>query len=146
VVLGIVIALRGQLIEHRHDNHKRLMRPEPRIRDEIAMNGALLGSRLALQDCIDRRIDAVSRLLDAADSPNYVLQSWLGRRQIWEICMLAGRLCRNRGERRCCSPKSRQVTVSCTRFPPMLQPMRIASNLPGPACGRQRDRRIRAQG
>ena len=85
VVLGIVIALSGeQLIEHLHDRHKAA-EARKSIRDEIAMNVTVLESRSASQGCIDRRIDDIARLLEAADGPNYVNPSWLGRPQIWEM-------------------------------------------------------------
>jgi hypothetical protein len=85
VVLGIVIALSGeQLIEHMRDSHRAAEAREG-IRDEIGMNLAVLLSRNATQSCIDRRIDEIGRLLDAADAANDVAPSWLGRPQIWEM-------------------------------------------------------------
>lgn len=85
VVLGIVIALGGeQLIEHLHDNHKAAEAREG-IRDEIAMNIAVLESRSAAQPCIDRRIDEIERLLGVSDGQNYVAPTWLGRPEIWEM-------------------------------------------------------------
>ena len=85
VVLGIVIALGGeQLVEHLRDSHKAT-EARAGIRDEIAMNIAVLSSRYSTQSCIDRRIEDIAQLLDDSDSPNYVAPSWLGRPQIWEM-------------------------------------------------------------
>jgi hypothetical protein len=85
VVLGIVIALGGeQLVEHLRDSHKAI-EARAGIRDEIAMNIAVLSSRYSMQPCIDRRIENVAHLLDGSDAPNYVAPSWLGRPQIWEM-------------------------------------------------------------
>jgi hypothetical protein len=85
VVLGIVIALGGeQLVEYLRDSHKAAETRQA-IRDEIAMNIAVLLSRYSTQACIDRRIDDVARLLDGGDAPDYVAPSWLGRPQIWEM-------------------------------------------------------------
>ena len=85
VVLGIVIALSGeQLIEYLHDNHKAAEAREG-IRDEIAMNIAVLESRSAAQPCIDRRIDEIASLFEASEDSKYVGPTWLGRPQIWEM-------------------------------------------------------------
>src|SRR5579862_2529300 len=85
VVLGIVIALGGeQWVEHLRDTQKAT-EARAGIRDEIAMNIAVLLSRSSNQSCIDRRIDDVARLLEGSDAPNYVAPSWLGRPQIWEM-------------------------------------------------------------
>jgi hypothetical protein len=85
VVLGIVIALSGeQLIEYLHDKHKAGEAREG-IRDEVAMNIAVLESRSAAQPCIDRRIDNIATLLEASEGSKYVGPTWLGRPQIWEM-------------------------------------------------------------
>ena len=85
VVLGIVIALSGeQLIEYLHDKHKAGEAREG-IRDEIAMNIAVLESRTAAQPCIDRRIDDIAGLLDGSEGSKYIEPTWLGRPQIWEM-------------------------------------------------------------
>jgi len=84
-VLGIVIALGGeQLVEYLRDAHKA-NEARAAIRDEIAMNTAVLLTRASTQSCIDRRIDDVAHLLDGGDAPNYLAPSWLGRPQIWEM-------------------------------------------------------------
>ncbi len=85
VVLGIVIALSGeQLIEHLHDRHKAGEAREG-IREEIAMNIAVLGSRSAAQRCIDRRIEDIAALLQPSEGSKYVEPTWLARPQIWEM-------------------------------------------------------------
>jgi hypothetical protein len=85
VVLGIVIALSGeQLIESLHDKHKAGEAREG-IRDEIAMNIAVLESRSSAQPCIDRRIDDIATLLEASGGSPYAGPAWLGRPQIWEM-------------------------------------------------------------
>ncbi len=85
VVLGIVIALSGeQLIEHLRDKHKAREAREG-IREEIAMNIAVLESRSAAQRCIDRRIDDIAALLQTSEGSKYVEPTWLGRPHIWEM-------------------------------------------------------------
>jgi hypothetical protein len=85
VVLGIVIALSGeQLIEYLHDKHKAGEAREG-IRDEIAMNIAVLESRSGAQPCIDRRIGEIATLLEASEGSKYVGPTWLGRPKIWEM-------------------------------------------------------------
>jgi hypothetical protein len=84
-VIGIAIALSGeQLIENLRDGHKAAQAREG-IRDEIAMNIAVLDARLSTQPCIDRRIEEVGRLLDASAESGYVSLTWISRPQIWEM-------------------------------------------------------------
>ena len=85
VVVGIAIALSGeQLIEHLHDRHKAAEARQG-IREEIAVNLAVLRTRSSIQECIDRRLDELGRMLDASELPDYVPAGWLGRPQIWEM-------------------------------------------------------------
>jgi hypothetical protein len=85
VVLGVVIALGGeQLVEHLRDIQKAA-EARAGIRDEIAMNIAVLESRTSAQTCIDRRIDEIASLLDTNDGSGSVVPTWLGRPPIWEM-------------------------------------------------------------
>jgi hypothetical protein len=85
VVVGIAIALAGeQFIEHLHNSRKASEAREG-IRDEIAINLAVLGTRREIQRCVDQRIDEVAHLIDASADPGYVAPTWLGRPQNWEM-------------------------------------------------------------
>jgi hypothetical protein len=54
-----------------HDRHKAGAAREG-IRDEIAMNIAVLESRSAAQPCVDRRLDDIAALLEASEGSKNV--------------------------------------------------------------------------
>ena len=85
VVLGIVLALSGeQLLEQHRDRHKAAD-ARNNIRAEIAGNLAVLRNRISTQQCIDRRLDEVAKLINASTEPGYQAPSWIGNPEIWEL-------------------------------------------------------------
>jgi type II secretory pathway pseudopilin PulG len=84
IVLGVLIALSAEQIVQ--SIHERNMAAEARenVRDEAALNLDALRDRIDVQNCIERRLDEISRILDAAgDGPLQTQTSWIGMPPTW---------------------------------------------------------------
>ena len=84
IVIGVLIALgAGQLVEVIHQR-QQAAQAEDSIRNELGFNLGRLKSRNEIHQCVDRRIEEIQTLLDgAADHPDIVTPSWIGRPQYW---------------------------------------------------------------
>jgi hypothetical protein len=84
IVLGVLIALGAeQLVEAAHQQREGVQ-AENVIRNEIELNLGRLQSRRSIHACVDRRIEDIQTLLDAAAAtPDIVTPGWIGRPQYW---------------------------------------------------------------
>ena len=85
IVLGVLIALGAEQAVARL--HELRLADETRATARAELSAGLRNfiNRRAIQACIDRRLDAVSGLLLAADKPGYVAPHWIGRPQEWGL-------------------------------------------------------------
>jgi hypothetical protein len=80
IVVGIAIALGGEQLIERWNEHHQAERSLDAIKDEIANNAGSLSQRLATDDCINRRLDEVARYVENPVPPR---PTWIGRPQLW---------------------------------------------------------------
>jgi type II secretory pathway pseudopilin PulG len=99
IVLGILIALgAGQIAETIHEQ-KMAAEARENVRAEAAFNLSSIRGRLDVQGCIERRLDALSRILSAAGESDLQPQpSWIARpptmpffRGRWSAATASGR-------------------------------------------------------
>jgi hypothetical protein len=84
IVLGVLIALGfEQLVQGIAERRTREQTRES-IRQELADDFARFSKRAEIQPCIDRRLNEVAKVLQAASSPDYKPPHWVGRPQLWE--------------------------------------------------------------
>lgn len=84
IVLGVLIALGFEQVVQ--SIHERNMAAEARqnVRDEATVNLDALRDRNDVQGCIERRLDEISRILEAAgDGPLKTQPGWVGYPPTW---------------------------------------------------------------
>ncbi len=96
VVVGIAIALTGEQIVERIHEHQIAAEAREQIRSEVATDLAVLGNRVKIEACIDKRLTQLRRLLATAGPPAYVTPTWIGRPDGRRLARAAGSLCSNR--------------------------------------------------
>ena len=84
VVVGIAIALTGEQIVERIHEHQIAAEAREQIRSEVATDLAVLGNRVKIEPCIDKRLSQLRRLLATAGTPAYVTPTWIGRPDEWD--------------------------------------------------------------
>ena len=86
IVLGVLIAIGAeQLVQAAHQRHEE-SQAKSIIRNEIALSLGRLQSRMAIHDCVNRRIEEIQKILDiAASDATIVTPSWIGRPQYWSF-------------------------------------------------------------
>ena len=99
IVLGVLIALSAeQLVESIHQRHVAAEARE-NVRAEAALDMKFIRSRLAVQHCIDDRLDELGNLLsDAGDGAMKRQPTWISRPPVspfftrrWEAATASGR-------------------------------------------------------
>lgn len=81
IVIGIGIALGGEQLLERWNEHHQADRSLAAIKDEVAANTGALQARLATSGCLQRRLDEVARYIESPlPGPR---PQWIGRPQVW---------------------------------------------------------------
>jgi len=85
IVIGVAIALAAeQVVERLHEaNMAQETRETARGELRVALTDLL--NRRATQNCIDRRLDEVTRLLELSGQSRYKPPTWIGRPQYWTL-------------------------------------------------------------
>lgn len=84
IVVGIAIALTGEQIIERIHEHQIAAEARDQIRNEVATDLAVLGNRVKIEPCIDKRFTELRRLLATAGTPAYVAPTWIGLPDGWD--------------------------------------------------------------
>lgn len=86
VVLGVLLALGASELIRQNEERAASRKAHVTIRAEIAEALGRMQSRMAIQDCVDRRIGEISAALVAADRGEPVFAfAWVGRPQYWTL-------------------------------------------------------------
>ena len=86
IVIGVLIALGASELIRQREERAQSRKAHANIRAEIGEALGRMQSRMAIQDCVDRRIGEISVALIAADRGQPVPAfSWVGRPQYWTL-------------------------------------------------------------
>src|ERR1700744_1702016 len=84
IVLGVLIALGLEQVVHSIHAHNVAAEARQNVRDEAASNLDALRGRIDAQNCIERRLDEILRILGAAgDGPLQTQPTWIGYPPAW---------------------------------------------------------------
>ncbi|MEO6433086.1 MAG: hypothetical protein ABIO29_03790 [Sphingomicrobium sp.] len=108
ITLGIAIALGGEQLLEKWNEHHQADLSLAAIKDEIGSNTGGLKSRMATEPCIQRRLDAVARYIEVAQGPR---PNWVGRPQIWMMNSSAAEAARSYGSLTAL-PRDDQMAIS----------------------------------
>jgi len=90
IVIGVLLALCAEQIVQAAHQSQEAKQADDTIRSELNLNLGRLQSRMDIHACVNRRIEEIQALLDkAADNPEILTPSWIGRPQYWAF--LSGR-------------------------------------------------------
>ena len=84
IVLGVLIALGFEQLAQSVGEHRAREQARESIRQELADDFARFRKRAEVQPCIDKRLNEIAGLLQAAEKPDYKPPRWIGRPQLWE--------------------------------------------------------------
>ena len=84
IVLGVLIALGLEQLVQSIGEHRAREQARESIRQELADDFARFRKRAEIQPCIDKRLDEVATVLQAAEGTGYKPPHWIGRPQLWE--------------------------------------------------------------
>ncbi|CAN5141591.1 hypothetical protein BH09PSE2_BH09PSE2_25250 [soil metagenome] len=84
VVVGISIALTGEQIIERLHEHRVADEAREQIRAEAATDLAVLGNRVKVEPCLDKRFAELRQMLAKAGTPEYPAPNWIGRPGAWD--------------------------------------------------------------
>ena len=84
VVVGISIALTGEQIIERLHEHQVAAEAREQIRNEVATDLAVLGNRIKVEPCMDKRFAELRQTLANGGTPAYVAPNWIGRPDAWD--------------------------------------------------------------
>lgn len=108
VVLGIGIALGGEQLIERWNEHHQAERSLEAIKDEVGSNTGSLKARLAIDGCITRRLDEIAAYVEAPRQPR---PKWVGRPQMWVLNSSAVEAARSYGSLTAL-PREDQMAIS----------------------------------
>jgi hypothetical protein len=84
IVLGVLIALGFEQLVQNIGEHRARQQARESIRQELADDFARFRKRAEVQPCIDKRLNEIASVLQAAERPGYAAPHWIGRPQLWE--------------------------------------------------------------
>ena len=84
IVIGIAIALTGEQIVERIHEHQMAAEARDQIRSEVATDLAVLGNRIKVEPCLDRRFAEIRQMLANGGTAAYVAPSLIGRPDEWD--------------------------------------------------------------
>lgn len=94
IAVGIAIALGGEQLLERWNEHHQAERALAAIRDEVGNNSGSLMARLATEGCINHRLDEIAAYIE---KPTAARPQWVGRPQLWVMNSSAVQAARSYG-------------------------------------------------
>lgn len=108
IVVGIAIALGGEQLIERWNEHHQAERSLAAIKDEVANDTGSLEARLSTDECINRRLDEVARYVESPLPPR---PQWVGRPQMWVMNSSAVEAARSYGSLTAL-PRDQQMAIA----------------------------------